>query len=1169
MILLLILKGKNVISCYCKHKIKLKLIAFQFAIFAALFLWGSGVYPQNYSVKSYTLSDGISTNYVHDATQDKEGRMWFANESGVSMYNGFKWINYGEKEGLQKTEYFSIKVDEKNVVWAVPLSLRMPVQFFSDNQWHCAKEIPSNIKNSRFCVSLAAFSEEGKTSLYIGTAEGLLLYRENRWYSITKKDGLISNNINQVKNVGGKLFISTNEGISVLQNGIIDNSLNKIINSPNKNILCVEANRLNENQMWIFGDRWIGEIVNRKFRCFANGNIFSTYPSQHSHAFLIFNENHTLFFGNEYKRFELNTKTKEIKALGLENGFCSVGANAAFLDREFNIWFPTYRGIDKVSRSRFQNYYKSDGLLDNEVSAILFVKNNFMIFGHGEGLTIFKNNKYKIISFHSLLTRKKFTSRIMDICRDSSNNIWIAASLLGVGKYTANGIKWIQPEMPNQINSVITDKKGVVWVGTDNGLYKISGDKLQLVVSKNEGFASTRKIFCDKDGTIYGATPGGLSVYKSNGHINVIKTTEPFFNNIYALCDYKNGTKLIGTINGLCLLQNNSIKEFVEGSFRINKKIFFINKDIEGNYWFGTNDGVILWNGNVEKKYSYEDGLAGREVNRSGFAVSADSSVWIGTEKGLSRYSLNAEKENTPIIPKFYSIEDAHGNSYDLTNDIEFSSSNDMLIFRFFVSSFVNENSIQYRILLKGYDNDWVEIGTNNFARYTSLDPGKYQLIVQARNINSEWSKPVFSGIITINKPFYFQLWFLFMVSFFFALLIYLCVILVAKIKYSRHLEKEVHLRTNELEESKEKLLKVKKIAHIGYIEWNIETNEMFWSGEACKIFGYAPGAVPVSLETTINLIHPEDREKVEEYFARLSDNSDQYDTELRMVQPVGRVVWVRVVGKFAKNENGKPVKMLSTFLDITNLKSAQFKLQEYSDKLQIVNAAKDKLFSIVAHDLKGPFQGLLGLSQVSVNDFDSLEKEEIRHYCTLINKLLNKQYNLVNNLLHWSKLQMSGLKINLQAIKLFDEVKDVVELFSEPASAKEIKIINKIEPDKIIFADAELISIVLRNLISNSIKYSNKKGEIVIASIEKDAFEEITVSDKGIGIDQDILPELFRSDIIHTTNGTGNEQGTGLGLILCSEIIEKHNGRIKVESISGHGSRFSVELPKMPLNEN
>jgi|SRR5690554_1010948 len=249
------------------------------------------------------------------------------------------------------------------------------------------------------------------------------------------------------------------------------------------------------------------------------------------------------------------------------------------------------------------------------------------------------------------------------------------------------------------------------------------------------------------------------------------------------------------------------------------------------------------------------------------------------------------------------------------------------------------------------------------------------------------------------------------------------------------------------------------------------------------------------------------------------------------------------------------------------NKKRMNVKLNELNNKLNETNTAKDRFFSIIAHDLRGPFHGMLSYSDFLASDIDNLSKEEIREYSKELHSIIKNQYELLNDLLNWSKFQSGKFIMHLQKIPLRKEVCSVFESMLFAAEQKGISFINEVEEDFIVYADKNMLLLIIRNLVSNGIKFTGQNGYIKISAIKKSGFDEITVEDNGTGISLDDQKKLFKIDTHHSSKGTAGETGTGIGLILCKEIAEIHSGTITIDSKPGKGSRFSFTLKSFQKN--
>ncbi|MHB1146813.1 MAG: sensor histidine kinase, partial [Lutibacter sp.] len=232
------------------------------------------------------------------------------------------------------------------------------------------------------------------------------------------------------------------------------------------------------------------------------------------------------------------------------------------------------------------------------------------------------------------------------------------------------------------------------------------------------------------------------------------------------------------------------------------------------------------------------------------------------------------------------------------------------------------------------------------------------------------------------------------------------------------------------------------------------------------------------------------------------------------------------------------------------------------SNKLKQLNSTKDKFFSIIAHDLKNPLNSIAGFTELMMENNEIYNAEKRLKFLKIIKGSTAKVSNLLDNLLIWANSQSGNLKFNPKKIELIQQVSNVCSFLEIQAINKEISILNKVEKSIFVKADENMIDTILRNLISNAIKFTQAKGEIQIYSTLKNDFVEITVKDNGVGMSESEIASIFNVNEINSNLGTSNEQGSGLGLILCRDFVESHGGKIWVESGVNQGSEFKFTLP-------
>lgn len=241
---------------------------------------------------------------------------------------------------------------------------------------------------------------------------------------------------------------------------------------------------------------------------------------------------------------------------------------------------------------------------------------------------------------------------------------------------------------------------------------------------------------------------------------------------------------------------------------------------------------------------------------------------------------------------------------------------------------------------------------------------------------------------------------------------------------------------------------------------------------------------------------------------------------------------------------------------------SLEEQVEERTEELRKANAAKDKFFSIIAHDLRSPFNALLGLSEAMLDNWEAIPDESKMEFVQDMNKASKSTYNLLQNLLEWSRSQTGKVIVDATVFSPLQVVSDNLEVLKQHANSKKISIKNEVDPGINCHADKNMISTVFRNLISNAIKFTNEHGTITITSSSENKHHKFCITDDGIGMDEETKNGLFNLSSKTQRFGTSHESGTGLGLHLCKEFVEKNKGQLSVSSKENEGSTFCFTLP-------
>ena len=281
-----------------------------------------------------------------------------------------------------------------------------------------------------------------------------------------------------------------------------------------------------------------------------------------------------------------------------------------------------------------------------------------------------------------------------------------------------------------------------------------------------------------------------------------------------------------------------------------------------------------------------------------------------------------------------------------------------------------------------------------------------------------------------------------------------------------------------------------------------------------------------------------------------------------------GRMIDVEFVSNLYLENRSKIIQC--NIRDISERKKAMLIIQKQNIQLQKLNATKDKYFSIIAHDLKSPFQGFIGLTELMGEEISSFSATQLLTYIQSMNSTARNLYKLLSNLLEWSLMQQGALSFNPVEIALSEVVAQNIDIIIKRGEQKGIKLIFDLADNQTVWADEAMLNSILRNLLSNAVKFTSRGGEVIVSAKKTDNnIVEIAIRDTGLGISPDLISKLFKIEEKVGQKGTEGEESTGLGLLLCKEFVEKHDGKIWVVSEEGKGSTFYFTLQERNGYEN
>jgi PAS domain S-box-containing protein len=365
---------------------------------------------------------------------------------------------------------------------------------------------------------------------------------------------------------------------------------------------------------------------------------------------------------------------------------------------------------------------------------------------------------------------------------------------------------------------------------------------------------------------------------------------------------------------------------------------------------------------------------------------------------------------------------------------------------------------------------------------------------------------------------------------------------------------------SKELQDTKNYLENLINYANAPIIVWNPAFEIQVFNKAFENLTGYASEEVKGK---KIDLLFPADSLL---YSKNIIEQSSTEYLETVEIPILARDGEIRLVlwnsANIYDTDNRTIISTIAQGNDITERKKAEQQLEEYAAELKNLNATKDKFFGIIAHDLKNPFSSLLGASELLAKNTDNFDKEKIKYLSEILNDSAQSGYNLLENLLEWSKTQTGNISFKPVSLNIKEIAEKNLYSLKVSASNKSILLQSEIKEDLQVLADKYMLDTVLRNLLINAIKFTNKNGTVSLRAIRKDGQVTVIVKDTGIGIEEENIEKLFKIDTKFFNVGTANERGTGLGLLLCKEFVEKHGGKIWVESEFGAGSEFKFTIP-------
>lgn len=1132
--------------------------------------------PVHLSFKHITADDGLSSSTVTSILQDHKGFLWIGTYDGLNRYDGHNFIIYknisSDSSSIAHNRVWFIFEDHQNNLLVGTSGGLCLYDRGTDQFVNYMSFSTSPLRGLASAVKCIA--EDSTGNLWLAADSGLIYFDRinNNAVQYTtdpdKPESLSNNNIEYVLiDSRGKLWVSTWNGLNIFQ--AETQTFRRFLYNPGadnamQNFSFLDIIEDKKGNLWCatYGEGLysldLNDMPDARFKHYRYSPKDHQSLSGNRILYLYSDDMDNLWVGTENHGLNLFDKEKEIFYHYHSNAFDpnslnNESINSIYKDNSGNMWIGTWAGGINFSRKNVDAilHYRqipglSSSLSHNSVTSFMVDHLDRIWIGtDGGGLNLFNIQTGEFVSFNSSNSNLN-SDAILSIAEDSENKIWLGTWAGGLSRFDPDNKSFKSfTEMnsgikDNNIFSVSNGKEGHLWLGSfQNGLIhydKINNTFKQYSTGNSNLSGNTvTDIKRLSDSRLLIGTNIGFNIFNTDNHQFLTYMHDP--GNTYSLSNNYINTILaendtavwIGTQYGLNRFnpKDESFTCYYDKDGLAGNVINGLAFDETGNLWISTNKGISRFDpeqGKV-KNLTKADGLQSNEFNRNSALRIKNNIILMGGTKGFNVIYPEKfiENKNLPnvVFTDFRIFNKPVGigisgsplkKHISETEELILSYDQSVITFGFAAMDFTIPGKNQYAYKMEGFEEEWNYVGSKREGTYTNLNPRKYTFRVKASNNDGIWNEEGTSVKIVIIPPWW-KTW-LFRITVILLIIGSAVGFYFYRINRFRkqqiNLEKVVKERTSEIEEKNEILIE--------------QTNEL----------------------NETNTILEERQQQIEEQTEELRVGKEKLETANLNLNEINTLL----------EERSQQIEEQAEIL-----RAQKEELEKANLHLNELNSTKDKFFSIIAHDLKNPFNTILGFSELLNTKFDKLSDEKKVKYSEVIYDSSKNIYSLLENLLQWARTQTDKIEFAPANFKLKDLVDQNITLLKEHLTNKKITLNQNIADTSDVYADRNMINTVLRNLLTNAIKFTNAGGDITVSSAEKDGYVEVSIKDTGVGMSEEETSRLFRVDYNFSKNGTDGETGTGLGLILCKEFVVKNGGKIWVESLAGKGSKFSFTL--------
>lgn len=1142
-----------------------------------------------YNSTSYYEEDGLASNMVYEMAQTTDGIMWFATRNGISTFDGLRWHTFPEKLITPNSDRVNfLPTPEGGMLLTCVASKSLQFYYFDKKDWNT---IPSPItlqKDEKLPYTrLVSYYYEAENEYHISFTykNQLYLYQSNDslWESFPIPGSIEPNQIRSLHFYSGEIYLFSAKGLVSFKLKTKKFDLQPIPALKDKSIFTA-ASSADGDTLFILGHNFLGRFSRNQYKTLAQG-FFEPNPIPMDLFNTLSNSNGRLVFNYNSALFMLRPESQKVENFKINDGQSNAIPTDIFEDKEGNTWFSTLRGVHKINSFRFHTYNKSSGLLSTDISTILPLNSGKVLLGGDFGISVVCE-AWNVPHTADFYSNNASLNRILDAVENPAGETFIAANALGVGVLApGKPLQWYPHPKGHFITSVAYQNDSLLASTHLGQLLYFNEGQFETLWAKKDLYI--RKILMEGNERILLTSEG---IFKFSGKkIIRIRGNNQQTENVYSYLTYT-GKTFVGSMDGLCELKNDSIVLIQSPPMRIDRPVFAMLRDTQNRLWAGTDKGVYVFEGGKFTNFNLKHGLSGKEINRHAFRLMPDGKIWIGTDQGISVY--NPEDDFRPdIIPKIRITglrTTGEGSSLDPRLEHKLDYDQNTLEFLFQTITFSLPAALELRYRLDGLEEYWVYSGNHlrNSVRYTNLPAGAYAFRVQARYPDGSWSETAISKPITVLKPFYNEWWFLLLVMGAVCSAGYLAHVFINQRENAKKLEQAIEDKKAEIQESERRFRAIWEANDTGTLLVNQLGSIMMVNPAIGKLLGISADQSvgnltenllphPLFSPRRLAQIHKAKKPVQDQVVIEIAHQAYHLQISISFIEQVKQqdslmVISCKDISRQMQAEatnarlNQELIRHNSVLLrkedELANYNHELLQQREELEKaLRIVeerNYELDQFVYKTSHDLRAPVASAMGLVNVIKMDPDY---SSWPYYVDLIGKSLKKQDNFIRAMLNFSKSTRSQNKAEpIDFRKLIKQCLQELHYISGFTEIKKEIEINGEEEQ--FYSDRMKLYIILSNILSNSIKYRDpyKASYLHVYISLNDNSVDLLIKDNGIGIDEKYVRHIFNMFY----RATERSDGSGLGLYIVKQTVEKLEGTIQVHSEAGAGTSFHVHIP-------